>query len=195
MRRDWLKSLVAVGVCGALGAFFSYARLQRHEPRVAPRATRGEPRSPFEPTQLEFATLGRVGLHSPPVASTVVPSESPDEVPESEPSPEDCSLCLRSVCSDEVEKGGDAEAALCLLSCERSTPREICLSGSGPNPIYPNKAPPVSFCPGFARTPATIALVDCGKACPCPWHLAMSGTGQNSGYQTDWGDSRPLPQP
>jgi hypothetical protein len=93
-------------------------------------------------------------------------TEPASETSEPEPTAEDCAACLRTVCASEVAAGASVEAAQCLIPCEYWMPKEMCVSGKGP-PLF-HRAPPRPLCAGYPRTQATLALVECGKACPCP---------------------------
>jgi len=94
------------------------------------------------------------------------PTDPASETSQPEPTAEDCALCLRSVCASEVAAGASVEAAQCLIPCEYWMTKEMCVSGNGPPLFY--RAPPRPLCAGYPRTRATLALVECGKACPCP---------------------------
>jgi hypothetical protein len=93
-------------------------------------------------------------------------TEPASETSAPEPTAEDCALCLGTLCASEIAAGGSVEAAQCLIPCEYWMPKQMCVSGKGPPLFY--RAPPRPLCAGYPRTPATLALVECGKACPCP---------------------------
>jgi hypothetical protein len=126
-----------------------------------------------------LAAVPKPGHADPPLVHPAVPNaaasdsdqaeeatEPASETSEPEPTAEDCAHCLRTVCASEVAAGASVEAAQCLIACEYWMPKEMCMSGKGPPLFY--RAPPRPLCAGHPRTPATLALVECGKACPCP---------------------------
>ena len=158
MNRSLLAAL-GLALTGVAAWFFLSRSTARQPPTSAPaeRPALVAAPTPLEPRAPPPMTAART---TPPPESSV--SFEPGEDP---PSADDCKLCLESICSSEIAKGGDLQAALCLIVCEARLPHEMCRTGLGP-PQFP-KGPAQPVCPGFARTDATAALVRCGKACPC----------------------------
>ena len=153
--------LVGLGVLLASALFWS--RKRRAVTVPAALAT-----SAPEPEQPDRAVIHRAVPNA--VASIVDQAEDATEAvletSPPEPTAEDCALCLRTVCASEIAAGASVEAAQCLIPCEYWMPKEMCVSGNGPPLFY--RAPPRPLCAGYPRTRATLALVECGKACPCP---------------------------
>jgi hypothetical protein len=154
-----LWSLVALGVVFACALFWS---LDHRTATVSAALAASAPK----PGQSDPGVSRAVPAPADVLEQAEDATEPAAETSPPEPTAEDCALCLRTVCSSEVAAGASVEAAECLIPCEYWMPKAMCESGNGPPQFY--RAPPRPLCAGYPRTRATLALVECGKACPCP---------------------------